>query len=125
MREYLEFYIDGRWVSPAQANPLEVINPATEQVAGRISLGGAPDVDGAVTAARSAFKSYAHTSVAERLDLLRALAAEMDRRQHDVAAAIVEEMGAPRAAAETTQVGLGAGHLQVAIQALAAFRFEE
>ena len=39
MRDYLKFYIDGQWVEPAEPKTLDVINPATEAVAGRISMG--------------------------------------------------------------------------------------
>jgi len=45
MRDYLKFYIGGKWVEPAQPKTLEVINPATETVCGHISLGSAADVD--------------------------------------------------------------------------------
>ncbi|MEN9316537.1 MAG: hypothetical protein RIS35_2930, partial [Pseudomonadota bacterium] len=48
MREYLKFYINGEWVDPldtAASKPLDVINPATEGVVGRISMGTAADVD--------------------------------------------------------------------------------
>ena len=45
MREYLQFYIDGQWVDPVEPKTLDVINPATEKVAGKISLGSAADVD--------------------------------------------------------------------------------
>lgn len=41
MRNYLDFYIDGSWVPPVQARTLNAINPATEEVAGHISMGGA------------------------------------------------------------------------------------
>ncbi len=30
MREYLQFYIDGKWVDPVTPNTLDVINPALE-----------------------------------------------------------------------------------------------
>ena len=59
MRDYLKFYIDGAWVDPVAPRTLDVINPATEGVAGRISLGGAADVDKAVKAARKAFETHA------------------------------------------------------------------
>jgi aldehyde dehydrogenase (NAD+) len=62
MREYLKFFIDGRWVEPAQLETLDVENPATELVAGRIALGSAADVDRAVRAARVAFASWSRTS---------------------------------------------------------------
>ncbi len=39
MRDYLQFYINGEWVDPAVAAPFDVVNPATEEVCARISLG--------------------------------------------------------------------------------------
>ena len=63
MREMLQFYIDGQWVDPIEPKTLDVINPATEEVAGRISIGSAADVDVAVAAARRAFETFlAHIS---------------------------------------------------------------
>ncbi|MDH3266353.1 MAG: hypothetical protein OEM25_05245, partial [Gammaproteobacteria bacterium] len=41
MRERLQFYIDGKWVDPVSPKTLDVINPATEEVCGRISIGSA------------------------------------------------------------------------------------
>jgi aldehyde dehydrogenase (NAD+) len=38
MREYLECYIDGRWVDPTALRILEVENPATERVCGTIAI---------------------------------------------------------------------------------------
>jgi len=32
--EFRNFYIDGQWVAPARPRDFEVINPATEEVAG-------------------------------------------------------------------------------------------
>ena len=43
MREMLQFYIDGKWVDPVTPNTLDVINPATEEPCGRISLGSAAE----------------------------------------------------------------------------------
>jgi len=39
MSNNMSFYIDGQWVAPAAPASLDVINPATEDVAGQISLG--------------------------------------------------------------------------------------
>ena len=55
MREYLKFYIDGQWVDPVEPKTLDVDNPTTEQVSGKIAIGSAADVDKAVKAARKAF----------------------------------------------------------------------
>ncbi|MFD6897602.1 aldehyde dehydrogenase family protein [Rhodococcus sp. NPDC060086] len=125
MREYLKFYIDGQWIDPAQSDTFEVINPATEEVAGTVSLGSSADVDKAVSAARRAFPSWSATSREERLALLEKILDVYQRRMGDIGAALTEEMGAPTALANGFQVNLGLGHLTTAIEVLRSFVFEE
>ena len=125
MREYLKFYIDGQWVDPIEMEVGERVNPANEEVCGRIALGGAADVDKAVQAARKAFKSWSQTSREERLAVLERILEEFQKRAGDLAAATTEEMGAPAALANGFQVGLGLGHLTTAIEVLKNFDFEE
>lgn len=60
MREYLEFFIDGQWVDPAELRILDVENPATERACGPESLDTGyyvrptvfADVDNGMTIAR-------------------------------------------------------------------------
>jgi aldehyde dehydrogenase (NAD+) len=125
MRDYLNFYIDGQWVAPATPKTLDVVNPATEAVAGRISMGSAADVDRAVKAARRAFDSYSQTPVATRVALLEAIIAEYQKRYADMAAAITEEMGAPAMLSQKAQAAMGIGHLQTALSVLKNYHFEE
>ena len=125
MREYLKFYIDGQWVDPVASKTLDVINPATEGVAGRISMGGAADVDRAVTAARAAFVDWSRTSVGERIAVLERVLAEYQKRYADMAAAITEEMGAPAALSQKAQAAMGTGHLQSTLAVLRLFAFAE
>ncbi|MEY4160700.1 MAG: hypothetical protein RLZZ136_1321 [Pseudomonadota bacterium] len=125
MRDYRRFYIDGAWVAPAGTAQLEVINPATEGVAGHIAMGNAEDVDRAVMAARRAFGTWSLSTVAQRIDLLGAIAAEYHKRMPDLADAITEEMGAPAALARAAQVPTGLGHLMGALEILKTFAFSE
>ena len=125
MREYLKFYINGAWVDPVTPKTLAVINPATEQAAGHISMGSAADVDKAVMAARAAFASYSQTSVDQRVALLERVIAEYQKRYGDVAAAITEEMGAPVLLAQKAQAAMGIGHLQSALGVLKQYAFQE
>jgi len=125
MRDYTKFYIDGQWVDPAAPNLLDVINPATEAVAGRINLGSAADVDRAVAAAKSAFTSFSRTSVKERIELMGAIAGEYQKRYNDIAAAITEEMGAPAWLSNQAQAALGIGHIATAIEVLKNYKFDE
>ena len=121
MRNYLDFYIDGAWVAPLSPNQLDVIDPSTEQVAGRISLGSAADLDRAVVAARKAFDSFGYSSKAERLDLLDAINDALSARAQDFADAIREEMGAPAALASGAHVPFAMGHFAIARQLLKDF----
>jgi aldehyde dehydrogenase (NAD+) len=125
MRDYLKFYIDGAWVDPVELKTLDVINPATEAVAGRIAMGSAKDVDRAVKAARKAFPSWSQTSREERVAVLERILAEYQARYSDMAAAITEEMGAPASLSQRAQAAIGVGHLSTAIQVLKTYVFEE
>ncbi|MBI5338669.1 MAG: aldehyde dehydrogenase family protein [Mycolicibacterium rufum] len=125
MREYLQFYIDGQWVDPIRPNSLDVDDPTTEEVSGRIALGSSADVDVAVQAARRAFATWSQTTREQRLDVLSAILTEYQNRAGDLADAVHEEMGAPTSLAAGPQVNLGLGHLSTAIDALKNFEFEE
>jgi aldehyde dehydrogenase (NAD+) len=125
MREMLQFYIDGKWVDPQSPNTLDVINPATEEICGRISIGAAADVDLAVAAATRAFETYSQTSREERIELLELVLAEFAKRHDEVAEAIMEEMGAPWGLARDSQAASGPQHIKAAIRALKDYPFEE
>lgn len=125
MRNYTQFYIDGQWVDPIAPRTAQVVNPATEEVSGTISLGTAADVDKAVAAARRAFATFGETSAKERLDLLETILAEYLKRETELGEAVSEEMGAPMSLACGFHTLLGKGHLSTAIEVLKEFKFEE
>jgi aldehyde dehydrogenase (NAD+) len=122
---FTQFYIDGRWVDPVEPRPLEVINPATEEPVGRISLGSAADVDRAVAAARRAFPGWSATSVDERISLFERILAAYKRRIDDIAEAICDEVGAPLWLAKQAQAAAGLGQFGSTLAALKSFAFEE
>ncbi|GAA2885845.1 aldehyde dehydrogenase (NAD+) [Aminobacter niigataensis] len=119
------FFIDGKWVAPAVAKELEVINPADEQAFAVISLGSPADVDKAVEAAQRAFPAWSATSREQRLALLEKLLTAYNRRVRDMAQAISWEMGAPIKLALESQASSGAGHIKSFIEVLKRFEFEE
>ena len=120
-----QFYIDGAWVDPIEAKEFNVINPATEAVAGVISMGGPKDVDRAVAAARRAFDKYSRTTPAERLALLERVLAAYKAHFDEIAQAISTEMGAPITLAKGSQTRIGVGHISAMIEVLKTFKFEE
>ena len=127
IKEYREFYIDGRWVSPAE-NPLvkdfTVINPSTEMAVGVISLGTSADVELAVAAASKAFSGYSESRVQQRLDWLQKLLEIYQDRYDEMAQAISTEMGAPIDFARKAQAARGSAHLQQVIEVLQSYSFE-
>ena len=90
-----KFYIGGAWVDPLIPATLDVINPATEQVIGQISLGNSAEVDGAVAAANKAFATYSETNVRDRIALLRKIIEVYKSKSEEMAQTICSEMGAP------------------------------
>ena len=100
-----KFYIDGAWVAPAGSGTIDVINPATEEVAGVIPEGTAEDIDRAVRAARKAFDSWSQTSVEERTKYIQAITAQLGARQDELANTISTEMGMPVMLAKLIQAG--------------------
>lgn len=121
----LKFYINGKWVDPVIPRSLSVINPATEQPMGEISLGSSADVDLAVAAAKEAFKSYSQTSREERMGYLAKILELYKKRWAEIATAISQEMGAPMPLANGPQAGSGYEHFNAALEALKTYEFEK
>lgn len=119
-----QFYINGEWVDPVKSEMLDVINPATEESVGQISLGSELDVDKAVKVARKAFNSFSKTSVIERVELLTEIRNIYKKRFDDITDAILTEMGAPINLASGAQASVGMAHLKTAIRVLEEHKFE-
>jgi aldehyde dehydrogenase (NAD+) len=124
MQEHLKFYIDGKWVDPTTPKTEDVINPSTEEVFARVSLGSKADVDKAVSAARRAFETFSRTTREERVALLEKIVAVYQKRYGDIVKAISSEMGAPLALSQNAQAAIGIGHLTQAIKILKEYQFE-
>jgi aldehyde dehydrogenase (NAD+) len=125
MKDYRKFYIDGKWVDPAERRDFTVINPANEEAIATISLGSAADVDRAVTAAKRAFESYSETSVEERLALLRRIIDVYKSKMDEMATTISQEMGAPISLSRKAQAPAGLAHLLEIVKVLEHYNFEE
>ena len=124
MLEKREFYIDGRWVAPADRNDLTVIDPATEEPCAVISLGGPADTDAAVAAAKRAFPAWSATPREARLAIVEKILEIYNARADDMAAAMSLEMGAPIDWSKTQQVTAGSWHTKNFIRAFKNFEFD-
>src|SRR5260370_40559482 len=97
MQCYDRLLIGGKWEAPATPSVLQVISPLTEAVIAQIPDCSTRDIDRAVAAARAsqAHAPWPHMPVAERMRILRKLAAGL--RAHELAFARVlsAEVGRP------------------------------
>lgn len=118
MKDLRKFYIGGEWVTPNSRTEFPVLNPATEQQIGVITLGDEIDVDRAVAAAKAAFETFSQTSKEERLTLLERLLEVTHDRLEDLAQAMTAEMGVPITFCRELQADAAVGHLQAFIEAL-------
>lgn len=98
MREFHEdFYIGGQWVKAHSSSHIDVVNPATEEVWGRVPDAAAADVDAAVAAARATFKSgvWSGIAAAARAAIMLRFADELAARGDAMGQTITRENGTP------------------------------
>jgi aldehyde dehydrogenase (NAD+) len=124
MENNRRFYINGEWVDPINSVPFEVINPATEEAIGAISLGSAADVDHAVAAARAALPGYSQTSKRERIAMLRRIIEVYRTRFSEIVQTISMEMGSPLWFSREIQAATALDHFAQAIEVLDTYDFE-
>jgi malonate-semialdehyde dehydrogenase (acetylating)/methylmalonate-semialdehyde dehydrogenase len=86
-------YINGEWRRPDGANTLDVINPATAELLGRVPLSPAAEVELAAQAATRAFQIWRRTPPTERVQYLFKLKYLLEDNLDDLARTITMECG--------------------------------
>ena len=125
MSNDLNFYINGEWVQSDSNELIDVINPANEEVIGQVTAGNKDDIDMAVNAASDAFKTFSKTSKEERIELLKKIIEEYEKRYDDFVKVITREMGAPKWLSERAQANTGLINFKETLEALQEFEFEK
>ena len=82
-----QLFIDGEWVDSASGQTMDVLNPATGEVVGRVQKGTRADVDRAVAAARAAFDDgrWSNLGFADRSAILWKAADLLEQRTQEIA----------------------------------------
>lgn len=125
MKEYTKQYINGEWVDSESGESIDVVNPATGEVFGRVARGNSEDVNKAVEAAHDVYIEFRNTSVEERRAMLDRIANEYEKRKGDLIEAITDELGSPIDKSEKIHYQMGLNHFAAARDALDNFEFEE
>ncbi|HSW05171.1 2-hydroxymuconic semialdehyde dehydrogenase [Aquabacterium sp.] len=107
-------FIDGEYREGRSGRSFDDINPVDGSLIAKVSEAAREDVDDAVRAARRALCGpWAALKLAQRCDLLYAVAAEIDRRAEDFLAAEVADTGKPRELASHLDIPRGAANFRV------------
>ncbi|MFC7299520.1 aldehyde dehydrogenase family protein [Herminiimonas aquatilis] len=93
-------YIGGAFVPVQGTEIVEVINPATEQLIGNVTLANRDDAKRAIAAAQCAQRTFGRSTKAERIDMLRRLQSAVLARTELIRETAIEEYGAPVARAQ-------------------------
>ena len=89
--------INGQLVEGASA--IDVINPATEEPVAQCPVASEEQLNQAVAAAKKAFVSWQHVSVADRRVMLKKFAEAIEANAEELAALLTQEQGKPLARA--------------------------
>ncbi|GIK88508.1 MAG: NAD-dependent succinate-semialdehyde dehydrogenase [Betaproteobacteria bacterium] len=104
-------FIDGRWREASPSVGIDVVDPATEEVVGRIPSASADDVQLAIDAARAAFPAWRATLPWDRATVLRRAADLIRARSEDLARVLTQEQGKPLAESRR-EAGMAADHFE-------------
>lgn len=119
-----KLYIDGSFIDPTGQNHLPLVNPATEETIGSVSVSSETDVDHAVVSAKKAFNTFRQTSREERLALLRRILEAYNAHAEEFAQCMTLEMGTPISFSRGVQVPIAASHIKENIYVLKSFKSE-
>jgi succinate-semialdehyde dehydrogenase / glutarate-semialdehyde dehydrogenase len=93
----VQLFIDGRWQRGARALSMDVCDPATELVCGRVAVADSTDIERALEAAFTAFPGWRAARPTDRGGVLRRTAAILAERIESAALALTTEQGKPLA----------------------------
>lgn len=122
-----DVYVDGAWQTSATTATIPLVNPATEQVFAQVADVTIADVDRCVASARAAFDTgpWPHMAVAERVAILRQVAAMLGAGSDAVADVITTEMGSPVTFSRAAQAPVARMVLEYYCDLAAEFPWEQ
>lgn len=93
----LSLYIDGEFIHGGGRKEQDILNPATEQVVGKLPHATPEDLDRALAAAARAFETWKKSSPLERSKVLRRAGELMRERAAEIGRGITLDQGKPLA----------------------------
>lgn len=86
-------YVNGKWIDPENSGWVDVDNPSTGEIIGRVPLSTAAETNRAIEAAARAFEAWKDVPVGRRVQPLYRLAQLLRQNEETIARTLTEEMG--------------------------------
>ncbi len=112
MVQTLQNFINGEFVPVTGTESLDIVNPTNGEVVAKAPISSQADVDAAMDAAATAFKTWKHTTPGERQRLLLKLADAVEARSDELVEAQHRNTGQVRQMIADEEVGAGADQLR-------------
>lgn len=90
-----QLLINGEWCDAASGKTIDVPNPATGKVIGKVAHAGIADLDRALEAAQRGFETWRKVTAYDRAALMRKAAALVRERADTIAQLMTQEQGKP------------------------------
>ena len=90
-------YVDGEWIQAGSGQTINVDNPATKEIIGKVPKLGGAETRRAIEAANAAFPAWSKKTAKERAAVLRRWFDLMMANQEDLARLMTIEQGKPLA----------------------------
>lgn len=89
-------FVNGKWVSGSEGRQLDVVNPATGKLVGKVPILNVSDVGLAIEAAATAFEKWKNTTAKERSNILRRWYELCVKNADEIADIVTAEAGKPK-----------------------------
>ncbi len=90
-----QLLINGEWCDAVSGKTLDVVNPATGKVIGKVAHAGIADLDRALDAAQRGFEAWRKVPAYDRAAVMRKAAALVRERADSIAQLMTQEQGKP------------------------------
>ncbi|WP_457945856.1 aminobutyraldehyde dehydrogenase [Pseudarthrobacter sp. alpha12b] len=112
MVQTLQNFINGKFVTPAGATLLDVVNPTNGEVVAQAPVSVQADVDAAMAAAKDAFRTWKHVTPGQRQLMLLKLADAIEANSDELVEAQHRNTGQVRSLIASEEVAAGADQLR-------------
>ena len=112
MVQTLQNFINGAFVPVTGTESLDIVNPTNGEVVAKAPISSPADVDAAMEAAATAFKTWKHSTPSERQGVLLKIADAIEARADEIVDAQHRNTGQVKAMIKSEEVGAGADQLR-------------